>query len=110
MLDIMAKFESVSKMIHSVDMLGLTVPLRPRWDALRKVQCNSQKSTPLLTDRLFRILLGCCGNSELLQVISPGVSKVCHELGIEISFDKVLINLFSVLHDGPTDGCITVRW
>ncbi|KAF5348827.1 hypothetical protein D9756_009805 [Leucocoprinus leucothites] len=36
LLDILDKFESISKMVHSIDMLGLTVPLRPRWDSLRR--------------------------------------------------------------------------
>ncbi|KXN84019.1 hypothetical protein AN958_00578 [Leucoagaricus sp. SymC.cos] len=36
MLDILDKFESISKMVHSIDNLGLTVPLRPRWDSLRR--------------------------------------------------------------------------
>ncbi|KAF9450786.1 hypothetical protein P691DRAFT_664543 [Macrolepiota fuliginosa MF-IS2] len=36
MLDIMDQFECISKMVHSVDMLGLTVALRPRWDGLRR--------------------------------------------------------------------------
>jgi len=37
LMDILDKFESISKMVHSIDMLGLTVPLRPRWDSLHKV-------------------------------------------------------------------------
>jgi hypothetical protein len=46
MLDILDKFESISKMVHSIDMLGLTVPLRPRWDSLRRVRvCSTVAET-----------------------------------------------------------------
>ncbi|XP_006455288.1 hypothetical protein AGABI2DRAFT_209713, partial [Agaricus bisporus var. bisporus H97] len=34
--DIMEKFESIAKLIHSIDMLSLTIPLRPRWDSLQR--------------------------------------------------------------------------
>lgn len=39
--DILDKFESISKLVHSIDMLGLTVPLRPRWDSLQRVRHGS---------------------------------------------------------------------
>lgn len=49
MVDIMAKFDAISKMVHSIDMLGLVVPLRPRWDSLRRVCDDVQDRGSLLT-------------------------------------------------------------
>jgi hypothetical protein len=37
MAAIMTKFDSVAKQLHTVDLLRRDPPLKPRWEALRKV-------------------------------------------------------------------------
>lgn len=70
MPDIMDKFDSISKMVHSIDMLGLTVPLRQRWDSLRRVRrCSLIFYSP--TDTLSRTSPSSYGSSEPLQEIFP---------------------------------------
>jgi hypothetical protein len=45
--EILDKFESISKLVHSIDILNLTVPLRPRWNSLERVRRSSNSAIHL---------------------------------------------------------------
>lgn len=36
-VSLMGTFDAVAKQLHTIDLLGLAPPFKPRWNALRKV-------------------------------------------------------------------------
>jgi len=53
----MDKFEAITKQMHTIDLLRLSLPLRPRWDAMRKVSIYNSSSGSLHR-KLCRRLMG----------------------------------------------------
>jgi hypothetical protein len=44
----MQKFDSITKQMHTIDLLRLSAPLKPRWDSVRQVRSYRLRTAPII--------------------------------------------------------------
>lgn len=44
----MHKFDSITKQMHTIDLMRLSAPLKPKWDSVRQVRSYRLRTAPII--------------------------------------------------------------